>query len=171
VKDEYDPIRKTGLLPKNGGVDRRKLQYENNAGGQAYIVGGTMISGNRSAFADEFVHERMGREKGRKLKRRKDDQAEEEALQRLLKNEMASGSTGAKYLRTIQELNNSKDKSSDKRAGSSGPRDTADAEDKPITGMPFKIETIRKIGFNPAAYNDPLQGLRVSEETSKTVSK
>ncbi|KAJ9125021.1 hypothetical protein QFC24_002955 [Naganishia onofrii] len=148
-----------------------KLQYENNAGGQAYIVGGTMISGNRSAFADEFVHERMGREKGRKLKRRKDDQAEEEALQRLLKNEMASGSTGAKYLRTIQELNSSKDKSSDKRAGSSGPRDTADAEDKPITGMPFKIETIRKIGFNPAAYNDPLQGLRVSEETSKTVSK
>ncbi|KAJ9104557.1 hypothetical protein QFC21_002055 [Naganishia friedmannii] len=173
VKDEYDPIRKTGLLPKGGNFDRRKLQFENNAGGQAYIVGGTMISGNRSAFADEFVHERLGREKGRKLKRKKDDQAEEEALQRLLKNEMASGSTGAKYLRTIQELNNSKDKdkTSDKRPGSTGLQDTADAEDKPITGMPFKIETIRKIGFNPAAYNDPLQGLRVSEETSKTLEE
>ncbi|KAJ9115105.1 hypothetical protein QFC22_005435 [Naganishia vaughanmartiniae] len=173
VKDEYDPIRKTGLLPRNGGVDWRKLQFENNAGGQAYIVGGKMISGNRSAFADEFVHERLGREKGRKLKRRKDDKAEEEALQRLLAGEMASGTTGAKYLRTIQELNNSKDKdkTSDKRTGASRNQDTDDAEDKPITGMPFKIETIRKIGFNPAAYNDPLQGQRVSEETNRTLEE
>jgi hypothetical protein len=164
-------VRKTGLLPRNGKYDKKQLQFDNNAGGQAYIVGGKMISGKQTSFADEFVHEKMGREKGRKLKRRKDEQREEEALQSFLDKEMSSGSTGAKYLRAIQELNNSKDKdkgkgkSSEKTdQGSAPPKAEEDA-----SATPFRAETIRKIGFNPAAYSDPLQGLKVTAETNKAV--
>lgn len=172
MKDEYDPVRKTGLLPRNGGHNKRQLQYDNNAGGQAYIVGGKMISGRQTAFADEFVHEKMGREKGRKLKRKKDERQEEEALQSFLDKEMSSGSTGAKYLRAIQELNGSKDKEKGKGKSSEMSDQAAapvkDGEDG-ASITPFRAETIRKIGFNPAAYSDPLQGLKVTAETNKAV--
>jgi minichromosome maintenance protein 10 len=167
VKDEYDPIRKTGLLPRNGVRPNKQLQFDNNAGGQAYIVGGKMISGQKTTFADEFVHEKLGREKGRSLKRRKDEKREEEALKSFLEKEMKSGSTGAKYLRAIQELQSSKDKGQEKPT-------TAPTEDRAEEGAssttPFRAETVRKIGFNPAAYSDPLQGFKVSAETNKNVS-
>jgi minichromosome maintenance protein 10 len=167
VKDEYDPIRKTGLLPRNGVRPNKQLQFDNNAGGQAYIVGGKMISGQKTTFADEFVHEKLGREKGRSLKRRKDEKREEEALKSFLEKEMKSGSTGAKYLRAIQELQSSKDKGQEKPT-------TAPTEERAEEGAssttPFRAETVRKIGFNPAAYSDPLQGFKVSAETNKNVS-
>lgn len=166
VKDEYDPIKKTGLLPRSGIRPNKHLQYDNNAGGQAYIVGGRMISGQKTAFADEFVHEKMGREKGRSLKRRTDERREEEALKSFLDKEMKGGSTGAKYLRAIQDLQFSKDKGQEKaRAGLTEDQ----AEEASSSTTPFRAETVRKIGFNPAAYGDPLQGFKVSAETNKSV--
>lgn len=130
-----------------------------------------MISGKQTAFADEFVHEKMGREKGRKLKRRRDEKKEEEALQSFLDKEMSSGSTGAKYLKAIQELNGSKDKTKAKGGEilEQGSEPGKVGEDTTST-TPFRAETIRKIGFNPAAYSDPLQGIKVSAETNKAVS-
>ena len=168
VKDEYDPIKKTGLLPRNGIRPNRQLQYDNNAGGQAYIVGGKMISGQKAAFADEFVHEKMGREKGRSLKRRTDEKREEEALRRFLDKEMKGGSTGAKYLRAIQDLQSSTDKGQEKPTAD--PSEDQGEEGSSST-MPFRAETVRKIGFNPAAYGDPLQGFKVSAETNKSVTR
>lgn len=167
VKDEYDPLKKTGLLPRNGLRPNRQLQYDNNAGGQAYIVGGRIISGQKTAFADEFVQEKMGREKSRSLKRRADEKREEEALKSFLDKEINGGSTGAKYLRAIQDLQSSKDKGQKKATAAL----TEDHTEEASSGTtPFRAETVRKIGFNPAAYGDPLQGFKVSAETNKSVN-
>lgn len=126
-----------------------------------------MINGQKTTFADEFVHEKLGREKGRSLKRRKDEKKEEEALKSFLDKEMKSGSTGAKYLKAIQDLQSAKDKGQEKPTmGIADDR----AEEGTSSTTPFRAETVRKIGFNPAAYSDPLQGFKVSSETNKSVS-
>ncbi len=135
------PLKK-GLLSKFGAGS---VGAGNDAGGQTYIVEGRAFSTGRNA-GEEFVGEQIGREKDRRMKRKREVEASEKDLQNLLKRDGGSATTGGKYLEAAERMQRAK---KDSKSVASRSRDTTspiEANDKP---RPFNANAVKRLGFDP----------------------
>lgn len=141
VKPQFDPIRKHGLLPIGPQAipsDARNSQADTGA---MYIIGDQVIKPSRGG-GDEFVFEKLGREREAKLMRQKGREEEEERLNSLLKRD-GGLSNGAKALAQIRNSKTPQD-------ASLNPKGIA----RTSRGA-FSAEALKNIGFDPSANKRP----------------
>ncbi|KAF5385678.1 hypothetical protein D9757_005513 [Collybiopsis confluens] len=91
-KSNYDPIRKTGLLPRDGGLPSKGASYDTETGA-TYVLAGHVINGSNSVDTTH-VSEQMGREGQARAQRAEARRQEEELLKKMLKKESSQGDTG-----------------------------------------------------------------------------
>ncbi len=141
----------TGLKPRDGSVSFYKSQLlGNDAGGQMYMVGGRVISDkNSGGFSQEFVGEKIGREKDRAMKRKREQANSEAALNRLLDGGGAEDSAGGRYLKAARKAQN-------------GDKESGDLPNAPPLSKPFSNEAINRIGFNPSTLSQGDKPAKVS---------
>lgn len=155
----YDPRKKTGLLPSSGpGVAPRT--HENGGGGATYIIGGGGVvntgrtDGGLRGLGDEHLGEKLGRRRAEKRKKRDEEKETEEALKRLMARDGAAQSTGGKYLAQIGVEVGGKGKK---------PKAGDEVDDRKRA---FSAQAIKRIGFDPTL---PVGG-RGPEDKGKRVS-
>ncbi|WVR04258.1 hypothetical protein IAU60_001258 [Kwoniella sp. DSM 27419] len=152
-KPGFDPKRKTGLLPA-GGAQPAPRGVDNGGGGATYVIGGGVINtgaasrGGLKGFGNEFLSEKLGRDRSDKRKRQMEEKEAEAVLAKLLARDgglNGGGSTGGRYLATLER---DKDKG-DRAKGSAGSKEGP--EGQPDRKRPFSAAAIKRIGYDPTA--------------------
>ncbi|WWD21887.1 hypothetical protein CI109_106375 [Kwoniella shandongensis] len=147
----YDPHRKTGLIP-GGGPQAAPRGVDNGGGGATYVIGGGVINtgaarlGGLKGFGNEFLSEKLGRNRAGKRKRQLEEKEAEKALERLLESD--TGSTGGKYLNVLERERVKEAKLKQKESGGEAVVSSQEREEKK---RPFNALAIRRIGFDPTA--------------------
>ncbi|WVQ97510.1 hypothetical protein IAU59_004624 [Kwoniella sp. CBS 9459] len=154
----FDPRKKTGLLPAAGAQTAPK-GLDNGGGGATYVVGGGVVNtgsvsrGGLNGFGDEFLSEKLGRNRAGKRKRQLEEKEAEQALERLLERDggLGGGSTGGKYLAAVEK---ERVKESSSKSGAKPTASSSQIERK----RPFPASAIKKLGFDPTARSGPRDG-------------
>ncbi|KAF8824553.1 hypothetical protein HHX47_DHR8000022 [Lentinula edodes] len=101
---DYDPVRKTGLLPRGGAATQSKHKFGGStsyAPEATYVLSGHVIN-NSNTVDTAHVSEQMGREGQARAQRAEMRKQEDELLKKLLKKERAQGlDGGASHMRSV----------------------------------------------------------------------
>ncbi|OCF40221.1 hypothetical protein I317_05978 [Kwoniella heveanensis CBS 569] len=154
----FDQRKKTGLLP-GGGPQSAPKGIDNGGGGATYVVGGGVVNtgslsrGGLIGFGNEFLSEKLGRNRAGKRKRQLEEQEAERALEQLLERDggLGGGSTGGKYLAIL-----GKEKAKEVAGGSAGK--TVMPASQIERKRPFSASAIKRIGFDPTARSGARDG-------------
>jgi hypothetical protein len=134
----YDPSQKRGLLPKGAQSVPKTAQNLSADTGAMYIVGSQVIRPLKADIAmDEFVAEKLGREKQGQQQRRRERLDEEERLNKLLSRD-GGLTTGAKALNQALGIN------------SKGASDADGNTSRNTSKSGFSAEAVKHIGFDPS---------------------
>lgn len=106
-----------------------------------YVVGGKAFhsDGRARKFDDEFVGEKLGRERTRKMVKQREAVAMEKQLEQFLDRDRMGETTGGKYLRAAL--------GKDLGASLSGEIKTKTPKER--AKGPFHADALKKIGFDP----------------------
>jgi minichromosome maintenance protein 10 len=126
----FDPERKWGLLPANG--SNSTAGPSRSGGGATYIISGRVIS-NRP----EYVNEKLGRSRAERQKRKREEEAGEAVLDKLLSRD-GGRTVGAIAIEKAREA----------RKGNTGPSKEA-AGTKDVRKAAYPAEALKRIGFDP----------------------
>ncbi|KAF9074419.1 hypothetical protein BDP27DRAFT_1258970 [Rhodocollybia butyracea] len=98
---KYDPVRKTGLLPRGGIEPLKKFgsnSYDRETGA-TYVLSGHVIN-NSNSVDSTHISEQMGREGQARAQRAEAKRREEELLKKMMKNEMKQDS-GSGHVKSV----------------------------------------------------------------------
>lgn len=156
--DKYDPVRKTGLLPRDGPRAAPRGQ-DNGGGGATYVVGSGVArvgrtDGALAPIGDPDLANKLGRNTAAKRKRRMEEAEAEAALARMFEKNGDGTSAGAVYLQAL-----GKNPAAQKEAST---------EDK--NKRVYSAEAIKRIGFDPTGRRDESAEKRVSASLQRTVT-
>lgn len=152
----YDPSRKMGLLPKGAQSVPKGAQNLSTDTGAMYIVGSQVVQPSKADIGmDEFVAEKLGREKQGQQKRRRERVDEEERLNKLLSRD-GGLSTGAKALNQVLGI-------ASKQANGNGAADGNSSRHSS-----FSAEAVKHIGFDPSGAKHALTDADVRRKVRLT---
>ncbi|KIK52056.1 hypothetical protein GYMLUDRAFT_180535 [Collybiopsis luxurians FD-317 M1] len=149
-KSEYDPVRKTGLLPRGGAPSGKFASggsYEGETGA-TYVLSGHVINGSNSVDTTH-VSEQMGREGQARAQRAEARRQEDELLKKMLKKEKAQDSTG-RHMKSVLKAREVVEKLKEEEADDAAEDEDDETENVP-TASRYRPEMIKNLGFDPVA--------------------
>ncbi|KAG8831168.1 hypothetical protein FRC17_003554 [Serendipita sp. 399] len=162
---KFDPSRKTGLLPVGAQAVPSHSQNLSGDTGSMYVVGSQVFRPTRGgAGGEEFVAEKLGREREDKVKRRRVREEGEERLKELLARD-GGLSNGAKAIAQSRAA----------MASSGDSKSTSQPMTTLITGnkqgkSAFSAEAVKRIGFDPTANRRVVSDSDVKRKLAKEPS-
>ncbi|KAJ3808364.1 hypothetical protein F5876DRAFT_46150 [Lentinula aff. lateritia] len=152
---DYDPVRKTGLLPRGGAATQSKHKFggpTSYAPEATYVLSGHVIN-NSNTVDTTHVSEQMGREGQARAQRAEIRRQEDELLKTLLKKERAQGLDGGRgHMRSVLKARELSEKR--KRHCHKGENSDDSDEDQTIrktNASRYRPEMIKTLGFDPVA--------------------
>lgn len=164
-KSNYDPVRKTGLLPRGESHPKSgsSSAYDREAGA-TYVLSGHVIN-NTNTVDSAHVSEQMGREGQARAQRAEARRQEDALLKKMLKTEKTqdNGSHVKSILmarEAIDKVNKEKQLLKKTKRKSRKDEDNVDdeeeeveekAEEHPPAAARYRPEMIKSLGFDPVA--------------------
>ncbi|KAG8770329.1 hypothetical protein FRC20_004080 [Serendipita sp. 405] len=149
----FDPSRKVGLLPVGAQAVPSDSQNRSGDTGAMYVVGSQVVRSARGG-GDEFVAEKLGREREEKVKRKREREEGDERLKELLARD-GGLSNGAKAIAQSRAMTtnggtHSLTKSTSLTAITASSSSSLGLGNKQGKGA-FSAEAVKRIGFDPTA--------------------
>lgn len=133
---DFDPTRKWGLLPA-ATSNHGPASISSSGKGTTYVMPGRVISMSTSAHIGETI----GREKAERERRRREEDATEDALATLLARD--ANSFGAKAVQSVR-------KSQSSQKGKEKEKETESGDDQEkLAKSRYSAQMLRRIGFDP----------------------
>ncbi|KAJ3913601.1 hypothetical protein F5877DRAFT_52032 [Lentinula edodes] len=150
---DYDPVRKTGLLPRGGAATQSKHKFGGStsyAPEATYVLSGHVIN-NSNTVDTAHVSEQMGREGQARAQRAEMRKQEDELLKKLLKKERAQGlDGGASHMRSVLKAREVIERAK-KEKDSKTKRKTIEKGKEKLNASRYRPEMIKTLGFDPVA--------------------